>query len=337
MSNFIKLSNFPIRFGSFIPKPVSQNATQIIITNNKYHSGIFVYNTMNNTMTLLSEFAEQFKLSFHSQFIDEKNNELYLFGGYHQEQTLVYNFDTKKLKQKSTELEIIGSSPARSLYIKSTHQVLSCINGFHIYTFDDDTLKSYSTGVFHIDTFGIPLQVGNEIKVLSGSDDFILTTVDASNAKDLNNCEWNMYKKIKMPRIVSSCHYFDALAVDNIAIIFYFGFNENQNQFLNEIWCIDFLNESLFKSSQYIPFKIPTKTLMFYALTINGEIHLVEFVSKQHYKIDLNEIIPKEMKQKYLKYYEPLIFGYCRESDSNNTPIYLMKLIAKYFPCFVLN
>ena len=43
MSNWIKLANFPKCFGSFVPKPIQKNKNEFIITNNEYHSGIYLY------------------------------------------------------------------------------------------------------------------------------------------------------------------------------------------------------------------------------------------------------------------------------------------------------
>ena len=60
-----------------------------------------------------------------------------------------------------------------------------------------------------------------------------------------------------------------------------------------------------------------------------------------HYKIKLLDIIPLELDNLYRKKkYNPLFFGYIKQTQNNNQlsyniPIYLQKLILKYYPCFL--
>ena len=340
MSNWIKLANFPKCFGSFVPKPIQKSEDEFIITNNEYHSGIYIYNIINNEMSTLIEFDkqfdEQFRLKFHSQLINKKNNKLYLFGGYGQKKSIVYDFNTKKLQQISTKLEEITVVPPRNIYIEKTDQIFGVIEGHHVYTFDNDVLTRdrtyFDCGLY---TFGIPLKIGNEIKMLAGSDNFISTTLNASEVKDLNDCKWHTYALIKMPHIVSRFNYFDALAVCDIAIIFYYGFDQYEDTFLGEIWCIDFLNKVSFKCSETIPFRrAKTTNIIFYSMKLNNDIHLINFITTEHYKIDLYHLIPTQIIKKYSKYYNPLVFGYCKDK-SINIPHYLIKLIFKYFPYFL--
>lgn len=336
MSNFIRLSNFPSSFGCFIPKPVIKGENEIIITSNGHECGINAYNPTTNEITKLNKFEEEFKMDIHSQFIDTKNNKLYLFNGDEEEQILIYNFNTKKIQKISSELQRIGSYPSRTVFHEKTDQMVSVVEGYHIYTLNEDVVNTYLVDYdYGLYSFGIPLKIRNELKIIGGSDKFILTSLDASKATDLNDCKWKTYDELRMPHIILRFNYFDAVAAGDVAIIFYYGYNENETEFFNEIWCVDFWNELSFKSPQTIPFKSPQnkEKVMFYAFKLNNDndIHLINFITNEHYKVNLYKLIPKKLIKKYSNYYNPLVFGYCK-NNSNTIPISLMKLIFNYFP-----
>lgn len=343
MSHFIKLSNLPKCFGSYIPKPSVTTNNDVIITHDvithdpaeEYSRGIYMYNIKDNTITSMTEFTE-WKLMFHAQCLDTKNNKLYVFGAVEQDETILCNVETNVLKRTLTELELISNFKAQSLYIEKTHQILICTHQSHIYTINDDTLKTYTMHYDHnseMNLFAIPIKIGNEFKILGGSHHFILTTMDASKVQDLNKVKWNECT-LKMPNTVETINCFDAIALDYIAIIFYF--DPNEVTYCNEIWCIDFLHLASFKSSQIVPFEGINCYTIFYAIKLNNDcdVHLIEFNIGQHYKIDIDKLIPQQLHKKYSKHYNKLVFGYCK-NNSFHVPIYLIKLIFNYFPYFL--
>lgn len=341
MSNFIELANFPRCFGCFIPKPVIKDDNHIIFVTNGRESGINMYNTTTDKITKIIQFDDA-RFNFHSQFIDTKTNTLYIFNGWEEQDSVLYNFDTKEMKIISTQMDHYGRLPStRILYYAKTDQAICCESGEHIYTLNEDELISYRVdNDFGIDSFSIPLKIGNEIKILGGSDDYILTSVNASKVKDLNDCNWIPCKKLKMPHVVSRHNCFDAVAVCDIAIVFYFGYNEDESEFLNQIWCIDFLHGISCESSEKMPFGCPKPRIknMFYAIKTNNDdyIHLIQFITRKHFKINLYKLIPKRIMKKYSKYYNALVFGYCKKISLTLTiPLCLINLIFKYFPYFL--
>ena len=270
MSNFIKLSDFPSCRGHFVPKPVIKDDNHLIIVFNGNERGINLYNTTTDKITKIKEFDDE-SFNFQSQFIDTKNNTLYLFNGWAEHDCVVYNFNTKEIKTLSTEIETVGCFP-RILYHTKTDQAICCECGQHIYSVNKNELTSYRVENYYgIDTFTIPLKIRNEIKICAGSDDFIITSVNASKSSDLNHCKW-IDGKLKMPHIVSRHNYADAVAVGDIAIIFYFGYNEKETEFLNEIWLIDFLHQISYKSSEKLPFKHPNPVIksIWYSIKLNN-------------------------------------------------------------------
>ena len=336
MSNFIQLSNFSFCSRCFVPKPVIKDDNHFIIVFNGNERGINLYNTTTDKITKIKEFDDE-AFNFQFQFIDTKTNNLYLFNGWAEHDCVVYNFNTKEMKTLSTEIETVGCFP-RILYHPKTDQVICCESGQHIYTLNKNELTSYRVEhYFGIDSFSIPLKIRNEIKICAGSDNYIITSVNASKLSDLNDCKW-ISSKLKMPHTVSRHNYFDAVAVGDMAIIFYFGYNENESKFLNEIWCIDFLHQISYKSSETIPFKHPNpkKKNMWYSIKLNNDddIHLMQFITGKHFKINLYKLIPTKIMKKYSKYHNKLVFGYCRK-NSLTIPVCLMTLIYNYIPYFV--
>lgn len=332
MSNFIRVANFPSSFGCFIPKPVIKGDNEIIFTSN----AISMYNPTSNEITELNKFDKEFQLNFHSQFIDPKNDNLYLVNGDEEEGIVMYNFNTKKMQKISSDLQKIGSYPSRCIYHEKTDQMVCSVEGYHVYTLNKDKLDTYLLDYdYGMYTFGIPLVIRDEIKIFGGSDDYIVTSVNASKVTDLNACKWKTYDELKMPHIVSRFNYFDAVAFGDIAIIFYFGYNENETEFLNEIWCIDFISKLSFKSAQTLPFKDPKtkEKIMWYSFKLNNDnhIHIIDFITSQHYKINLYTLIPTKLSKKHCNYYNPLVFGFCR-NNAKKLPISLINLVFNYFP-----
>ena len=73
--------------------------------------------------------------------------------------------------------------------------------------------------------------------------------------------------------------------------------------------------------------------------TKNYDIHITNFENGDHFCASLYDLIPKEIKNIYLKYYAKLIIGFIRENEQNklipNIPFVIKKLLLTYFPCFL--
>eukprot|EP01084_Bolivina_argentea_P217997 370021_1 len=106
---FRKLSVPPIQAGHYSPKPLfyPRSSNDIIIsTNADVHmnsSGIYKYNISTNELELIHKYAKCAAYhSYHGQFIDYKNEILYLVGGDYQ------TFNAFNLKKK--EMINMGSN-----------------------------------------------------------------------------------------------------------------------------------------------------------------------------------------------------------------------------------
>eukprot|EP01084_Bolivina_argentea_P145607 255176_1 len=77
---FVKSDNCEQKFVLFFPKPSyhPNNKDVIIISTN--HCGIYEYNMKRNTFNKIYTYKQGFGPHFHGQFIDAKNESLYIFG-----------------------------------------------------------------------------------------------------------------------------------------------------------------------------------------------------------------------------------------------------------------
>eukprot|EP01084_Bolivina_argentea_P124297 220260_1 len=84
MSVFGKVE-FELKFRWYIPKPVHQPQNQnVIILSTDYEEGnkkgVYEYNLIQNTFNKIYAYDQAFKPNGHGQFIDAKNESLYMFG-----------------------------------------------------------------------------------------------------------------------------------------------------------------------------------------------------------------------------------------------------------------
>eukprot|EP01084_Bolivina_argentea_P289064 496270_1 len=81
---FVRLE-CPQKFHNFIPQPSyhPKNKNVVIISTHyvTHNKGIYEYNLTQNTFSKMYTYDQTFRPSFHGQFIDSKNELLYIFGG----------------------------------------------------------------------------------------------------------------------------------------------------------------------------------------------------------------------------------------------------------------
>ena len=79
----------------------------------------------------------------------------------------------------------------------------------------------------------------------------------------------------------------------------------------------------------------------FVAKDENNNAHLLRLSDDKpfHFRIDLYELIPKDILEINVKDYNPLVVGYCKMCQKNDKipfiPLYLKKLILQFYPLFV--
>ena len=72
-----------------------------------------------------------------------------------------------------------------------------------------------------------------------------------------------------------------------------------------------------------------------------NQVHLMSFVEKCHchWKASLFDLVPSKIIKLNRQKYDPLIIGYIKEYEGSNEmifiPMYLKKLIVKFYPIFV--
>eukprot|EP01084_Bolivina_argentea_P199257 340986_1 len=80
---FVK-AEFELKFNHLFPKPSyhPQNPDVVIISTNYHESkeGIYEYNLIQNTFNKIHTYDQTFEPECHGQFIDSKNELLYIFG-----------------------------------------------------------------------------------------------------------------------------------------------------------------------------------------------------------------------------------------------------------------
>eukprot|EP01084_Bolivina_argentea_P283500 485563_1 len=85
-SIFVKVE-FELKFRYHIPKPSyhPQNQNVVIVSTScgeAYKKGIYEYNLKQNTFNKIHTYKQTFKPVRHGQFIDSKNELLYIFGNH---------------------------------------------------------------------------------------------------------------------------------------------------------------------------------------------------------------------------------------------------------------
>eukprot|EP01084_Bolivina_argentea_P283499 485562_1 len=83
---FVKMES-GLKFCWYIPKPKYHPQNQnVIIVSTDYEEGskkgIYEYNLIQNTFNKIHVYDEAFQPSYHGQFIDSKNELLYIFGNH---------------------------------------------------------------------------------------------------------------------------------------------------------------------------------------------------------------------------------------------------------------
>eukprot|EP01084_Bolivina_argentea_P028960 53787_1 len=135
---FVKMQ-FKLKFQCYNPKPSHhpQKQNSIIVTTDYDEgskAGIYEYNLAHNTFNKIYTYKQTFKPEFHEQFIDSKNELLYIFGGNSATfgvfdlNAKVMNTDTKNVLRDCLLL-------SQSTYIPSP------INEYHILTYDSTHYK----------------------------------------------------------------------------------------------------------------------------------------------------------------------------------------------------
>eukprot|EP01084_Bolivina_argentea_P306767 530151_1 len=144
-----------------------------------------------------------------------------------------------------------------------------------------------------------------------------------------NENEWKHYKDL--PLTIKYQPGFHIALYDDIIFLF--------DKKSKEIWCFCIMFNRWFKSQHILPQTI-AKTI-YNAWPIRDNLNWIHFISlydQFHIKAPLKQLLSNEMVQCYKKYYTPLIMGYIRNIEQNQSvptvPIPLKLLILNYYQLF---
>ena len=105
------------------------------------------------------------------------------------------------------------------------------------------------------------------------------------------------------------------------------------------IWCFDLVSKQWWKSAICQPGNDGYREQMHMLLSKDGYLHCVRHTSiRQHHKIHLSDIVPKEMDKLYRERLSPLIQGFCRQSqriyELSSISLDISRLVLEFFPMF---
>eukprot|EP01084_Bolivina_argentea_P277891 474593_1 len=316
-SIFAKLE-CPKKFIYYIPKPSyhPRNPDIVILStdcNEPGENGIHEYNLKSNTFTKIYTFNHL--LRGHGQFIDTKNESLYMFGyRFNRHKLGVLDLNTKALvTDKKSALNNCNEFP-QSVYIPSIHEChILCNNSIH-YKMDmnNNNITKTTIDTFKNDGIKWPnlIYVPCKQQLISFGSNY-WNEIWYCNIEELSNKQkynWKLHE-LKMPHAVKVDYFDTLLAFDNIVFIFYF-----HNSY-SDIWCVDLLNNELVKTKYNVPKFTMCKWNIYVFKDSDNYGRIVNFKSGEHYKISLFDLIPKEVIKSHRKHYEPLIIGYIKEQE----------------------
>eukprot|EP01084_Bolivina_argentea_P150922 263493_1 len=136
--------------------------------------------------------------------------------------------------------------------------------------------------------------------------------------------------KLEMPHSEYGYCY-DVLNVfQNILVVFYWN--------KREIYCLDLSNLKWYKSKCLIPKDLEKSTMNCYVIKMDTNAHIIDFHKNINSKVNIYDLIPREMMISRRKYYKPLIMGYVRQTENKLSlhaiPLTLQMLILNYFQLF---
>eukprot|EP01084_Bolivina_argentea_P306770 530157_1 len=125
-----------------------------------------------------------------------------------------------------------------------------------------------------------------------------------------NENEWKHYKDL--PLTIKYQPGFHIALYDDIIFLF--------DKKSKEIWCFSIMFNRWFRSEYILPQTIAKTIFNAWPIKDNSNwIHFISFYDQFHIKAPLKQLLPKEMIQCYKKYYIPLIMGYIRKIEQNQS------------------
>eukprot|EP01084_Bolivina_argentea_P313062 542103_1 len=344
---FITLGNLPKLFKYDLPTLLCypRNSNWVIISTDcdETDAGIYKYNMITNKLELLQNYdGINNPPDFHGQFINR--NVLCIFGGSHCS-LITYDLLNSTITTNKTNISLCD--------IQNLDECPKCVNIFsnktnHIHILHQCNHFIYDCNInkevkVEIDcnilkTFKIKFpkllysESTQQLMILGADDSDRIFTCDIEENQQ-SEYKWILNEKIKMPRMIEDERGYNYVLVNDVIIVFYFDCDYGSNY--NDIWCLDLWCHKWFKSKYITP-----ESVIGYARCIksnDNNVHVLDFESKYHFKVDIWELFPKDMIIERRKRHNTLIMGYIKEQENSlllNMPFVLKQLILCYFQLF---
>ena len=338
---FKRLPKLPKKFSIEFPKPTFYpiDSDTVIIS---ARSEIFKYNLRNNEMELLEQFDSTL-IHHHEQFIDFKNNVLYIYGGDHcsfiqlnlNTATLKIGNDNDNYHQQVADCGELSKSVHISTTTRDEIHILGSVEHFK---FDCNQQKFIKIGSNPNDTYYTKLTyvpLTKQLMILGGDETDDIYTYKIKETSNQTKTEWKLNENLNMPRCVLDERYYKTVLFVDVIFVFYFlGINNT------EIWCLDLLNDKWYKLTDNAEelAKIDSDSIFIHALKIadSNDIHLLSFKSQLHFTINVYDLLSTYFMKDRRGYFSSLIMGYLKQEEKSlsiaNIPFELKQLILNYFP-----
>ena len=131
----------------------------------------------------------------------------------------------------------------------------------------------------------------------------------------IETCEWKLNREMKMPHCANSESEYDALLVNDIVFVFYFPKNYHDYTEENDIWWLDLLNKTWYKSIYNVSSGLSIHCYVMKSK--NGDdIHILESgYDETHFKLNFHDLSSMELVNAQRDYYNPLLNGYVKEQE----------------------
>ena len=349
----LQLPDLPFKVvGWEIPRPVlhpiEPNCIILSTETMETNGGIYKYNLENNETICLAKYNEikairNDYLKSHTQFIDSKNNKLYICGG-EGAAFMTYEINTGIIKVGENNDDYNYDLANCYSSAKVVHIVSSTRNEIHILEWDKHwkfdciqqkfTMKNVSSQCDPEDLRLSYNPLRKQLMIL-GEDDYS----DEIWTSDIKTCEWKLNTELKMPHDVGELDeiYYEVLLGGDIIFVFYLhAIAANDDTKYDDIWWLDLLNEKWYKSTYNIPFGNRGDGYLMKSKNSDDIHFLSTYYDKSHFKVNIHKLLSMEFINDRRDYYNPLIIGYIKEQEKNklirNVPFVLKQLILNYFP-----
>ncbi len=301
------------------------------------NAGIYQYNVTTNQINLIHKYENNFYPRYHTQFMDEKEHILYIFGGVHRS-FLIFNLTTKATQYyPSNLLSKIGRYPSITF-------IPSPLNEIHAYDQFAGHLKYKIADKNAIKINSLPLKHNKQLirfpKLMYSpfNQQMMVLGADHDDAifycnikQHLNQTEyiWTLTTDT-MPHCIAEDQYNVILGFETVIFAFYF-------QKYSAIYCMDLFSKKWFKS-EYKMTECYQNDDVLYVIKIEDNALIWNFINAKQYTLNLFDLIPNGLIKAQRQCYKSLITGYIKQQQiDNNLPhiaTVLINLTLKYFQLF---